>query len=243
MKCGVRFKQARYAFIAFALCLSFYPLYAARPMITDDARVVDRHSCQLETWGVYDGEIGEYWAIPGCNLLFDIEMSMGGMFSNALIEQGNEDRRFGGRELIIGAKKIFNDLEKDGYSYGLVVGNAYNFKRSKYRNDHYLYVPISAAFFDNTLLLHSNFGYKLERESHDSHIYNVGLGLEQQLTQRVWILGESFYERFDNAKFQLGLRIWLVQDKIQLDGTYGNAFRGKEGWVSVGLRFLGPVMF
>ena len=217
MKHNTRFKQA--AFIAFALCVFLYPLYAARPMITDDARVVDRHSCQLETWGVYDSEIGEYWAIPGCNLLF------------------------GARQFIVGAKKIFNDLEKDGYSYGLVVGNAYNFKRSKYRNDHYLYMPISAAFFDNTLLLHSNFGYKLERESHDSHIYNVGLGLEQQLTQRVWILGESFYERFDNAKFQLGLRIWLVQDKIQLDGTYGNAFRGKEGWVSVGLRFLGPVMF
>lgn len=212
-------------------------------MITDDARVVDRHSCQLETWGVYDSEIGEYWAIPGCNLLFDIEMSMGGMFSNAPYRQDDISALFGARQFIVGAKKIFNDLEKDGYSYGLVVGNAYNFKRSKYRNDHYLYVPISAAFFDNTLLLHSNFGYKLERESHDSHIYNVGLGLEQQLTQRVWILGESFYERFDNAKFQLGLRIWLVQDKIQLDGTYGNAFRGKEGWVSVGLRFLGPVMF
>lgn len=243
MKRSVRFKQARYAFIAFAICLSFYPLYAARPMITDDARVVDRHSCQLETWGVYGGGVGEYWAIPGCNLLFDIEMSMGGMFSNAPFGESETNTPFGARQFIIGAKKIFNDLDKDRLSYGLVMGNAYNFKRSKYRHDHYLYMPISASFFDNTLLLHSNLGYKLERDRQNRQIYNVGLGLEQQLTQRVWILGESFYERFDNAKFQLGLRIWLVQDKIQLDGTYGNAFKGKEGWVSVGLRFLGPVMF
>ena len=75
-------------------------------MITDDARVVDRHSCQLETWGVYDGEIGEYWAIPGCNLLFDIEMSMGGMFSNAPFEEwGNSP--FWCKAVYRGGKKDF----------------------------------------------------------------------------------------------------------------------------------------
>lgn len=225
------------------LCVFLSPLYGARPMITDDARVVDTHACQLETWGVYGGKTGEFWAIPGCNLLFDIEMSLGAMWSNEAVNEVSGRDGFGARRLIFGAKKIFNDLDTQGYSYGVVVGNSYNFKRSKYRNDHYVYIPISMAFFNHTLLMHSNVGYKLERDRDDRQIYNVGLGLEQQITQRVWILGESFYERYDRAKFQLGLRIWILQDRIQLDGTYGNAFSGGDSWVSLGLRFLGARMF
>lgn len=215
---------------------------AARPMITDDARVVDRHSCQLETWGVISKDISEYWAIPGCNLIFDIEMSVGAMFSNSPPDSSDKSK-FGGRQFIIGAKRVFSDLENDGYALGVALGNAYNFKRSKYRHDHYIYMPFSLAFFDNALLLHSNVGYKLYRNLDNKHIYNLGLGLEQQINAPLWVLGEIFYERFDRLKYQLGLRIWLVQDKIQLDATYGNAFSGRDGFVSIGLRFLGPQMF
>ncbi len=229
--------------ICLILLICVIGMYGARPMINDDARVVDKHSCQLETWGVYNGKIGEYWILPGCNLFFDVEISMGGMFSNAPIDERLADESFGGRQFVTGAKKVFKDVESDGYSFGLALGNAYNFKRSKHRNEYYMYIPISAAFFDNTLLLHSNLGYKLKRNNGDRQIYNIGLGLEQQITQRLWILGEFFYERFDTPKYQLGLRVWLLQDRIQLDGTYGNAFLGKESWVSLGLRFLAPPMF
>ncbi|MCX2716613.1 hypothetical protein OQH61_02560 [Helicobacter sp. MIT 21-1697] len=229
--------------ICFILLISSITMYGARPMINDDARVVDRHSCQLETWGLYNGDIAEYWIVPGCNLFLDMEISLGGMMSNAPIQQGLADERFGGRQLVTGVKKIFKDVESDGYSFGLALGNVYNFKRSKYRNEYYIYAPISAAFFDNTLLLHSNIGYKLKRDNGDRQIYNVGLGLEQEVSQRLWILGEFFYERFDTLKYQLGLRIWLIQDRIQLDGTYGNAFSGRESWVSLGLRFLSPPIF
>ena len=32
--------------------------HAARPMITDDARIVDAKSCQVETWSRFNREIG-----------------------------------------------------------------------------------------------------------------------------------------------------------------------------------------
>ncbi|TLD96629.1 hypothetical protein LS71_005740 [Helicobacter jaachi] len=228
--------------IYFCLLLGLGFAYAARPMITDDARVVDKNSCQLETWGVYDGDIGEYWAIPGCNMIFDTEISLGGMMSNAYnVPNGSSALR--GEQFIMGAKKIFSDLESKGFSYGIALGNAYNFRRSLHRYDYYAYIPASVALRDNTLLLHANLGYKLQYELNKRQIYNVGLGIEQQLTRYLWILGEGFYERFDRAKYQVGLRIWLLQDSIQLDATYGNAFAGKQSFVSMGLRFLSPALF
>ncbi|WP_304419486.1 hypothetical protein [uncultured Helicobacter sp.] len=227
--------------ICLMLLFAYAALYAARPMITDDARVVDRHSCQLETWGIYDGKIGEYYVIPGCNLFLDIEISMGAMMSNLPANQAKESVR--AQQFIFSAKRVFSDLETQGYSYGIALGNAYNFLYSKYSNDYYLYIPASMVFFDNKLLLHSNLGYKLQRRNDEPHIFYAGLGLEQQITQRLWLLGEALYERFEKTKFQVGVRIWLLQDKIQLDSTYGNAFSGGGSWVSVGLRFLSPEFF
>ena len=228
----------RITLIVFA---SFVFVYGARPMVTDDADVVDTHSCQLETWGLYDGNYAEYWAVPGCNMFWNLEISMGAMMSNVAVE-GTEER-FRTHQFVAGAKKIFGDLESKGYSYGLVLGNAYNFLYSKYRNDHYGYLLFSTAFFEHTLLFHSNLGYRFKRHQDEPHIYHFGLGLEKQLSKRIWILGEGLYERTADMQFQVGLRIWLLQDKIQLDGTYGNAFKGGQSWVSMGLRFLSPELF
>ncbi|RDU60003.1 hypothetical protein [Helicobacter marmotae] len=217
--------------------------FAARPMITDDARVVDRHSCQLETWGVYDRNMFEYYAIPACNMFLDTEVSMGVMMSNAFIPDTNPSEKFRTQQFIIGAKKIFNDLEEQGFSYGVALGNAYNFLYSQYKNEHFIYVPISFAFLENTFLVHSNVGYKLKRNENEPHIYHLGLGFERELSQRFWLLGEGIYERGSRAQFQVGIRIWLLQDKIQLDGTYGNAFSGGESFVSLGLRLLSDEWF
>jgi hypothetical protein len=37
---------------------------AARPMLTDDARIVDPKSCQLESWVRDSKHVTEYWALP-----------------------------------------------------------------------------------------------------------------------------------------------------------------------------------
>lgn len=222
-------------------------MYAARPMITDDARVVDRHSCQLETWGVLTHTGSEYYIVPACNMFLGLEVSLGGKLSNMSEYYTQEQRgaRWEGKQILGGIKKVFGDLESDGYSFGFALGNVYNFRRSIYANDPYLYLPFSIALFDNRLFIHTNVGYKLSEQQAIKriHIYNVGLGGEYELGERLWILAESFYERLDVAKYQLGLRIWLIKDRVQLDSTYGNAFRGGESFVSIGLRLLSPQLF
>src|SRR4051812_39609525 len=51
---------------------------SARPMITDDARVVDPKACQVETWVRRNRESTELWALPACNPTGHFEVSFGG---------------------------------------------------------------------------------------------------------------------------------------------------------------------
>jgi hypothetical protein len=51
---------------------------AARPMLTDDARIVDPKSCQLESWVRDSKYITESWALPACNVGENLELTIGG---------------------------------------------------------------------------------------------------------------------------------------------------------------------
>ncbi len=51
---------------------------AARPMLTDDARIVDPKSCQLESWVRDSKHVTEYWALPACNVGENLELTIGG---------------------------------------------------------------------------------------------------------------------------------------------------------------------
>ncbi len=50
---------------------------AARPMLTDDARIVDPKSCQLESWVRDSKHVTEYWALPACNVGENLEVTIG----------------------------------------------------------------------------------------------------------------------------------------------------------------------
>ena len=50
---------------------------AARPMVTDDARLTKAGSCQVESWAkAYSGG-NEFWALPACNPYGNFEMTLG----------------------------------------------------------------------------------------------------------------------------------------------------------------------
>ena len=71
---------------------------------------------QLGRGGGFGTIKNEFWLLPGCNLIFDAENSLGIKPKNP---QG----------MLFGIKKIKNDLEEDGYSFGIALGNVYNIKR------------------------------------------------------------------------------------------------------------------
>ncbi len=67
-----------------------------------------------------------------------------------------------------------------------------------------------------------------------------GIGSETQLSERVWLIGETFGQNEGRPLYQAGLRYWVVPNRVQVDATYGNRLGGGERWFSIGLRLLSP---
>lgn len=64
--------------LSLALCSLAPTANAARPMVADDARIVDAKACQLESWVKKNRNSTEYWALPACNFTGNLELTMGG---------------------------------------------------------------------------------------------------------------------------------------------------------------------
>lgn len=219
--------------LALAAGFAAIPAQAARPMITDDARIVDARACQLETWLRSNRDSTEYWALPACNFTGNLELTVGGA-------RTREDGRSRTTDLVLQGKTLFKSLDPDGWGIGLAAGMDQHPQAAGAR-DWYAYVPASFSFRDDAVIVHSNLGWLREGEPLREHL-TWGLGTEVRLAGDSWLIAETFGQGRNRPFHQLGLRHWLVPDRVQLDATYGN--RNGEGtgerWFSVGLRLLSP---
>jgi hypothetical protein len=68
------------------------------------------------------------------------------------------------------------------------------------------------------------------------------VGGELPLTARVIAIAETYGEAAMGTRYQLGLRMWVVPQRVQIDTTYGNRIGQPEHerWFTVGLRLLSP---
>lgn len=211
-------------FFIFIYFLHF--LHAARPMNTDDARVVPYGHCQVETWSEFHfDKSSSIWALPGCNLFHDTEITLGGMTG------------LNSSALQFSVKKLFVNADKERWGIGIALGNIYSEDVAKVRgNDMYIYIPASVNFFNSRLVVHVNLGYRLQ--DFRTNVFNVGLGTEVSLSDRIYFIGEVFYVYLDKPAYQFGLRTWIVEDMLQIDSTYGNTFENDGAYISVGLRMI-----
>lgn len=216
------------------LLLTTASAFAARPMITDDARIVDAKSCQVESWlHVHRDHTRELWALPGCNPTGNLELTLGGGWRREDGQTANTDR-------VLQGKTLWHTLDGDSnWSWGTTLGAVD--RHQAQRTDVYLNLPLTAKLLGERLFLHANLGLRrdgVERRS----ITTSGLALEGQISPRVWGVAESFVQDRSRPQFQLGLRFWIVPDHVQVDTTYGDRVGagGTERWMSVGLRLLSP---
>ncbi|WP_229407161.1 hypothetical protein [Methylobacillus flagellatus] len=208
---------------------------AARPMITDDARVVDPQSCQLESWAKRNRNSTEYWALPGCSPAENLELTLGGAITR-------EDGASQNTDLMMQAKALFKPLETNSYGYGLVVGYAQHPRldnNSSMVGNAYAYVPVSASLFSDKLILHANLGALHDKEKSRTDM-TWGFGSEIPLAGKLDLITETYGDHRSRPYYQAGLRYWLVQDRVQIDTTYGNRMHNNsdERWLSIGLRLL-----
>lgn len=222
--------------VPFLLLVGASSAHAARPMITDDARLTDEGACQVESWAHIHGNQHEFWALPACNPGGNLEFTLGG----ALTYDGNRPES---GAAVIQLKTLFKPLETNGYGMGLAAGYATQ-PGSAHSGNPYFYVPVSFSLLDDRVVFHTNLGYTRERENQENRL-TWGLGSETQLTDRTWLIAESYGQDKGHPFFQVGIRHWIVPNRMQIDTTYGSQFGAinDQHWFSIGLRLISPRLF
>ncbi len=208
--------------------------HAARPMITDDARTVDSYACQMESWVKTNRGSREYWALPACNFTGNLEVTLGGArISDAT---GSETS-----DIVFQGKTLLKPLETNGYGVAFAAGYAAHpaAQNGRLLGDPYFYVPVSASFADDRVVLHVNAGAKHVRDEGKASA-TWGMGSEILISPRAFLIAETFGESRGNASYQMGVRYWLAPNRVQIDATYGNQYGQKPDtrWFSIGLRLL-----
>nr|WP_051237131.1 hypothetical protein [Ottowia thiooxydans] len=226
-----RLRAAGLVIALLALMLTATASHAARPMNTDDARTVDPKACQVESWVRQNADSTELWAIPACNPTGNLEIAAGGSHARGDIEGSRNT-------VVLQAKTLFKPLEPNGWGWGLAVGTAQHARPPSGR-DWYAYIPVSRSILDDRAVLHLNVGWLREGLSRRNFM-TWGIGSETQLSERVWLIGETFGQNEGRPLYQAGLRYWVVPNRVQVDATYGNRLGGGERWFSIGLRLLSP---
>jgi hypothetical protein len=214
-------------------------LEAARPLVTDDARLTTAQSCQLETWvRSYDSR-REAWALPACNPTGNFEITAG-------VGQvvGGEMRA--STDLMVQAKTLFRSLQTNSWGIGVAAGAMHHPDVRAGPNGFgniYAYIPVSASFLDDKFIVHTNLGWVKSRG--DSHAISWGVGTETRISQRLILVAEAYGDPRYAPYAQMGMRYFIVPDRVQVDATLGQQTnQGASGrWFSLGLRFTPSKLF
>jgi hypothetical protein len=211
------------------MVISSQGAYAARPFITDDARVVDRGSCQIETFYKeqrrYSGS--EFWFMPACNP-FGLELTAGG---NRIEDE---------KSLVLQGKTLLRPLETNGTGFALTLGTFYsNPQAGSHFWSPYVNGIASFSFLDDRAVVHANLGAIRDRDI-DRDRATWGIGLEALLVApRLYGILESFGQSYDKPTLHAGLRYWIVPNKVQVDSTVGSQNGDPpQRFYTVGLRLL-----
>ena len=202
--------------------------FAARPFVTDDARVVRPGGCQIESFAkqlrAHRG--AEYWFLPACNPLERAELTAG----VRRIAVDGEPTTDG---LILQAKTLLRALEPNGTGFALTLGSLRDTPGAGWTP--YLNAIASSSFLNDVLVVHANAG-GLRDPVDARRPYTWGLGAELAFSSRVSGIAEGYGQRGEPPSRQLGVRYWIEPNRFQVDGTMG--WQRGTSWVSAGIRLL-----
>ena len=206
---------------------------AARPLVTDDARVVDPGACQVESWVKRNRDSVEYWALPACNFSGNLELTLGGARTRDDLHGTYTS------DVQVQGKTLVKRLDTNGWGVALVGGT--NRHPNLGVRDWFVYAPVSVSLFDDRVVVHTNVGGIREGES-GHYRATWGVGSETKLSERAFLIAELFGQGRRRASHQVGVRYWIVLNHVQLDATYGNTASdgSADRWFTLGLRLLSP---
>lgn len=220
------------------------PAFAARPFLTDDARVVDARACQLETWSQLNAHGDEFWFLPACNFVGNIETTVG-----FAILPSDDNPTPHDAALALQAKTILGRIEEYRVAIGLAAGTILDPNAGQGDEElrsAYSYVPVTGDFTgEQRYLMHANLGVRYDDQSDDGPVSAIfGIGLELGILPRLFALGEFYGDHREPPITQGGVRLWIVPERLQVDAVGGvRVGDPNEHWFSVGLRALSPPLW
>lgn len=227
--------------LVLVLCLlAMAPAWAARPFVTDDARLTTAGSCQLESWMRSYEHSREVWALPACNPGGNLEFTLGG-------GRARQDAGQATRDYVLQLKTLFQPLGKEGWAWGLALGRVLHPEIEPGPNqlgNQYAYVPVTVALDQDRLFLHLNAGWLRDRASRQDRA-TWGLGTEYYVQPRLALIAESYGDDRSRPYWQTGLRYSIIPELLQVDTTLGAQHDGGRGsrWLSFGLRWTPARLF
>lgn len=208
--------------------LACAPAYAARPFVTDDARIVDKDGCQVETFVKDQRRFSEteFWFVPACNP-WGAELTAGYIRVNS--EPAGDTNN-----AVFQAKMLLKPLETNGAGFAFSLGAFAGDKISPYLNG-----IGSFSLADDRVVVHANLGGIRDNVAALSR-WTWGLGAEiLLLAPRFYGILESYGQRGEKPTAHAGLRIWIVPNRVQVDTTVGLQNSDPERrFGTVGLRIL-----
>jgi len=202
--------------------------HAARPFVTDDARVVEEGGCQLESFVKRQAryEETEFWAVPACNP-WGVELSAGHI-------NVDSSRNGDSSTTLLQAKTLLKPLVTNGSGYAFSMGVF-----AGRENNPYLNGIGSFSFADDRIVIHANLGVLRDNTAKNTQ-GTWGVGAEILLAAPRWYaIAESYGTTSEKPTLHTGLRIWLVPNQLQLDTTVGMQHATPERrFGSVGIRIL-----
>jgi hypothetical protein len=209
--------------LAFLLAAS--GAHAARPFVTDDARIVDPGGWQVETFVKRQRLTTEreFWMLPAHN--------PGGRMEFTLGHYRVDNPALGDSSITLAqVKTLLKPLETNGHGFALTAGIA--------RQNPYLNGIGSVSFVDDRFVLHANLGAVRDRPAYRSR-GTWGLGSEVVFTPRLIGIAETYGQSGEKPTFHAGLRFWAIPDRWQVDATVGRQDASpSRRFTSIGMRFL-----
>ena len=222
------------------LILLSQPALAARPFITDDARITAEQSCQLESWVRLYPKSQEIWALPACNPTGNLEITAGGGWFHDNTQPSSHDEA-------LQLKTVIRQLETNGWGWAVAAGTIRHIGENPGPNglgNNYAYIPVSLSFLDDRVMMHINAGWLEDKETRRDNA-TWGIGGEYWLNSRVCALAETFGDNRVKPYWQAGFRTFIVPDRVQVDATVGRQFSATRDsqWISIGLRLTPDRLF
>lgn len=211
---------------ALAACLlAPPPSHAVRPMVTDDASILDPGQCSLEAWLEHHRTDHQYWAVPHCRWA-DWELIAGPAELRPTTATGVSPT------WLIAAKTLFRPLKRNDWGIGLVLadqaggGNGPTGKL-------FANVPLSFSVLDDRLRIHLNAGWARQRAGRSGATWAAGAewSADGQLALTLEGYGNG------PAYLQAGMRYAWQDRGIVVDAAVGDrlSLRGKDRYFALGV--------